>query len=393
MTGLRFRIGVAALGLCGAGCAAERVGGEEEVGGSESSSSSSSDDEESGDGESTSTDESSTGDTESTSDTESTTDDSTDTSGESEIESEASETGEPLIVEVSTLAYGDDPAQVLDLYLPSQAPVDPLPTLVLAHGGLWQGGSRLELASLCEQVVLGSGGKQACASIDYRLSQDLGGNCMGGPDAYRTQLADFAAAFVELQNDADVHGLDPARMFVGGHSAGGHLAQTLNLRWAEFAGVCMLGECPPAIGALGIEGIYDIAAWDAYDQSFWNGTFNCATRKAFGDSPGSPRACIDATFDHACWEVGSPTYLALHAGELGITPVGNALMIHSPGDDWVDIAEASMLGVALGSAFPAITTLVSIDGTCATGGHGELLSDADLASCLVNFVASDGTTI
>jgi hypothetical protein len=378
VTSLPRLAAVWAFGLGAAGCAAAPVGGEE-VGGIESESSSSSE------SESTTTGDS-------TTDSESSTEESTDT-GSTSSESDTSETGEPLIVEVSTLAYGDDPAQVLDLYLPVPAAADPVPTLVLAHGGLWQSGSRLDLANLCESIVLGSGGTQACASIDYRLSQDLGGNCMAGPDAYRGQLGDFAAAFVLLQNDAEVHGLDAARMFVGGHSAGGHLAHTLNLRWAEFEGICTRDECPPAIGAIGIEGIYDIATWDAYDQVFWNGSFNCATRKAFGDSPSSPQPCIDAELGRPCWEAGSPTYLAQHAAELAISPVGNALMIHSPGDDWVDIAEASTLGAALESAFPEITVITSIDGTCATGGHAELLSGTELTSCLLNFVASNGTMI
>ena len=76
---------------------------------------------------------------------------------------------------------------------------------------------------------------------------------------------------------AATYDLDPQRMHVGGHSAGGHLAQLLNLRWSAFC-----PSCPPAVGAIGFEGIYDIAAWDAYDASFWGGAFTCATRKAFG---------------------------------------------------------------------------------------------------------------
>lgn len=289
-----------------------------------------------------------------------------------------------------TLAYGDEGTQVLDLYLPVPRPSEPMATLVLAHGGLWQSGDRSALATLCEGIVLGSGGTQACASIDYRLSQELGGTCMDGPDTYRSQVQDLADAFVLLQNQAELHGIDPARMFVGGHSAGGHLAHALNLRWAEFEGVCMRGGgCPAAIGAVGIEGIYDIAAWDSYDQTVWNGAFGCATRKAFGE----PMTCVDAGFGLPCWDVGSPTYLAAHAGELAIAAVGHALMIHSPGDNWVDIGEASALGTGLESAFPGISVIVSIDGTCAVAGHNELLDEAALAACLVNFVTSDGGAI
>lgn len=306
-----------------------------------------------------------------------------------------SETGAMLdSVELLTLAYGRDSAQMLDLYLPHPRSAEPLPILVLAHGGLWQGGSKEALAVLCQQVVLGASGSVACASIDHRLSQDLGGTCMGGPDTYEEQLRDFAAAVAWLQNQAEPYAIDPARVFVGGHSAGGHLAHALNLRWDEFAGVCNNeGGCPSAVAAIGIEGIYDIAAWDAYDQSFWNGAFSCATNKAFGAAPTSQTPCIDAQFGRACWEVGSPTYLANHAAELGLVAVGNALMIHSPADDWVDIAEAGALAGALAAAFPRRTVIVSDTGACAAGEHNELLAEPALAECLVSFVLSGGTAI
>jgi acetyl esterase/lipase len=302
-----------------------------------------------------------------------------------------SESGETL--ELVSLSYGNDGAQTLDLFLPQPRSIEPLPTLVLAHGGLWQAGSKQALAVLCQQVVAGGGGSLACASIGYRLSQNLGGLCMGGPATYEEQLRDFGAAVTLLQNQAEPHGLDPARMFVGGHSAGGHLAHALNLRWDVFAGPCSDdGGCPRAIAAIGIEGIYDIAAWDAYDQAFWNAAFSCATHKAFGDPPGSPTPCTERS-GHACWELGSPTYLASHAAELGIVSSGHALVIHSPADDWVDIAQASAFGDALAAGFPNRTVIVSDAGACAVGSHNALLDEPALAGCLVNFVLSGGTAI
>jgi acetyl esterase/lipase len=314
---------------------------------------------------------------------------------ETDTETETGSMGDAL--ELVTLAYGPESAQMLDLYLPQPRSTEPLSIIVLAHGGLWQSGSKEALAGLCQQVVLGSGGSVACASIGYRLSQDLGGTCDGGPATYEVQLRDFGGAVAWLQNQSETYAIDPARVFVGGHSAGGHLAHALNLRWDEFAGVCTLdateGGCPSAMAAIGIEGIYDIAAWDAYDQAFWQGQFSCATHKAFGASPSSPMPCMDAQFGGACWELGSPTYLANHAAELNLAAVGNALMIHSPTDDWVDIAEATSLGDALTAAFPDRTVIVSNTGVCAAGGHNELLAEPALADCLTSFVLSGGTAI
>jgi hypothetical protein len=98
-------------------------------------------------------------------------------------------------------------------------------------------------------------------------------------------------------------------------------------------------------------------------------------------------------FGRPCWEVASPTYLANHAVELGLAAVGNALMIHSPADDWVDIAEAGTLGDALAAAFPNRTVIVSDTGACASGDHNALLAEPALASCLVSFVLSGGTAV
>lgn len=297
-----------------------------------------------------------------------------------------------MVVEVSTYSYGVGGAQVLDLHTPQTTAPSPMPTLVLAHGGLWQGGDKSNLSTLCDNVVIESGGTIACATINYRLSQDLGDVCTApGVDTYRDQLIDMASAFVWLQNNAATYNLDETVMYTGGHSAGGHLSQELNLRWSEFEQTCTNPSgCPAAVGAIGMEGIYDVAAWDAYDASFWGGQFFCAIRKAFAYSPGN---FTDTTFGVSCWDAGSPTYLADNAGTLGIAPVGDALIIHSPGDNWVDIAEATNFGAAMSAAFPAIDVITNTDGTCATGQHNDPLTQVGLATCIVNFVTSGRSSI
>jgi len=213
-------------------------------------------------------------------------------------------------------------------------------------------------------------------------------------DTYVDQVVDLASAFAYLQNDADIYGLDPTRMYVGGHSAGAHLGHELNMRWADFEQACTRpAGCPAAAGAIGFEGIYDILAWDQYDSAFWSGQFFCATRKAFGFPGDSVAPCMDDDYGLPCWGIGSPTYLAQNSEALGIVPVGKALMIHSPGDNWVDIAEAINFGAALNDAFPAGGSITSTDGTCATGQHNDPLSQVALATCIVNFVASGGAGI
>jgi acetyl esterase/lipase len=300
-----------------------------------------------------------------------------------------------VTIETTTLSYGDSSEQTLDLYRPQDLPYVAMPTVVLAHGGLWQSGDKTALDALCENIVLESGGSHACASINYRLSQNLGGVCSApGVDTYADQVVDLASAYAMLQSEAGTYGLDARRMYVGGHSAGGHLSQELNLRWSDFAQTCTNPSgCSPAAGAIGFEGIYDIAAWDEYDNTVWGGQFYCATRKAFGFPPGSPTYCVDGEYSLPCWDVGSPIYLASNAATLGITATGNVLIIHSPGDTWVDIAEATNFGAAMSNSFPATSIVTSTDGTCATGQHNDPLSQVGLAICIVNFVASGGSGI
>jgi acetyl esterase/lipase len=287
------------------------------------------------------------------------------------------------------LAYGPDASQVLDLYLRKDPTKKIRSTIVLAHGGLWYSGGRDNLAALCSNIVSHSNGTFACASIDYRLSQDLGGECTGtGKATYLDQVSDMALAYGWLQQNAEDYAINPHRMFIGGHSAGGHLAQVLNLRWKEFNRACEGDQpCPAPLGAIGLEGIYNIPAWDEYDRSFWEGRFECATRKAFGAPGPSPAACLDPGTDKRCWDMGSPAWLTENAGELGIKPVADVLLVHSTGDNWVDIAEAENLGRQMQKAYSEIDVLVKTDGSCASSQHNDMLSEAALALCIIEFVS------
>jgi acetyl esterase/lipase len=295
----------------------------------------------------------------------------------------------------STFSYGSDAAQRLDLYTPVPAPAAPAPTVLLAHGGLWQSGDRGMLAALCTAIVQQSGHRYACASIDYRLSQDLGGACSPpGAATYRSQVEDMAAAYAWLQQNAAARGLDPQKMYVGGHSSGGHLAHELNLRWTAFApGPCGATGCAPPVGAVGFEGIYDVYAWDAYDKDHWGASFSCATRQAFGAPPTVTPSCVEAATKQPCWDDGSPRVLAQNAAKLGAAPAGGALVIHSPGDDWVDLGEATAFGKAFSAAFPGKGLVVETGGKCATGEHNDVLFEPSLAGCIVRFMGSGGTSL
>lgn len=105
----------------------------------------------------------------------------------------------------------------LDLYLPVGKPA--CPTLVWFHGGGLTGGTKDDafttniVRSLVQSGV-------AVAAANYRLS----------PKAeYPAYIEDAAAAFAWVHTNIVIHGGDPKRVFIGGHSAGGYLTFMVGL--------------------------------------------------------------------------------------------------------------------------------------------------------------------
>lgn len=125
----------------------------------------------------------------------------------------------------STIAYGDDQMQKVDLWLPSGS--GPHPTVLMVHGGCWQTeiADRRIMSWIAHDLS-----KRGIAvwNIDYR-GVDRGG---GG---YPGTFADVAAAADALRAHADRYRLDLRPLVAVGHSAGGHLALWLAARRAPAA--------------------------------------------------------------------------------------------------------------------------------------------------------------
>jgi arylformamidase len=136
--------------------------------------------------------------------------------------------------------FGPTLDETLDIFPADRAGA---PVFVFIHGGYWRAFSSKDFSfvalglqplgittvvanySLCPKVTIDEISRQARAAVAWTLRH------------------------------ADAHGGDPARVAVGGHSAGGHLtAMCLQARWAEDYG---LGPDPLA-AALLVSGVYDI---------------------------------------------------------------------------------------------------------------------------------------
>jgi len=111
-------------------------------------------------------------------------------------------------------ASGPHGAIPLRLYRPlGSAATEALPVLVYFHGGGWVIGDLDTHDTLCRELAQGSG---ACViAVDYR---------MGPEHRFPAAVDDALAATRWVHRNASELGIDPARIAIGGDSAGGNLA-------------------------------------------------------------------------------------------------------------------------------------------------------------------------
>jgi acetyl esterase/lipase len=113
-------------------------------------------------------------------------------------------------------AEADDQRHRLDLYLPRGA--QGFPVLVFVHGGAWSRGDKNELGiyNALGRCFARQGIAVVCPN--YRLSPHV---------KHPEHVRDIARAFAWTFRNIARYGGRPDELFIGGHSAGGHLAALL----------------------------------------------------------------------------------------------------------------------------------------------------------------------
>ncbi|MFZ3186573.1 MAG: alpha/beta hydrolase [Pseudomonas sp.] len=167
------------------------------------------------------------------------------------------------------LAYGSDPLQRLDVYLPDNPEHAPL--LLMVHGGAWRIGDKGAAAVVDNKVKRWLPKGFIFVSINYRLLPDT---------APQQQAEDVARALAFAQRQAASWGGDRNKVILLGHSAGAHLVSLLAAdptRATALGAQAWLGTVALDSAALDVEQIMQRPHARFYDQAFGASADNWAS--------------------------------------------------------------------------------------------------------------------
>jgi arylformamidase len=134
------------------------------------------------------------------------------------------------------LSYGPHPRQTFDLFLP-EGVVRP-PVHLFFHGGYWRSGDKERYSYVAEPFIAAGA---AAAIVEYALLPGVGMDEL---------VRQCRASVTHVAEHAGELGVDGDRLFVSGHSAGGHIVGMLMAGGWEGAGLVR--------GGLGLSGLYDL---------------------------------------------------------------------------------------------------------------------------------------
>lgn len=212
----------------------------------------------------------------------------------------------------SSVRYGSDPAQLLDVWRRDDLPDGPAPVLVFVPGGAWVHGSRLLqgyalLSHLAEQGWV-------CLSIDYRVAPH---------HRWPRHITDVKTALAWARANVDKFGGDRNFVAVAGCSAGGHLAALAGLTGndRELQADLPDGSDTAVDAVVGIYGRYD---WE--DQStperadFVDFLQRVVVRKTIKRNPEVYRKASPIARIHR----EAPPFLVIHGSADSVIPVQQA---------------------------------------------------------------------
>lgn len=165
-----------------------------------------------------------------------------------------------LAPSVRDLAYGADPRQRMDVYLPTK-PFN-APVVLMVHGGGWRWGDKESSSVVDNKAARWVARGFVFVSINNRLL----------PQADPLEQArDVAQALAVAQAKAPSWGGDPARFILMGHSAGAHLVALVNASpdlGAQAGAKAWLGTVALDSAAVDVSPIMQGKHFRLYDAAF-----------------------------------------------------------------------------------------------------------------------------
>lgn len=149
--------------------------------------------------------------------------------------------GDPALHVERDHVYGPRPRNRFDLVRARTPTPRPAPCLVFLHGGFWQEGSKSG-SGFAARTFANVGWVHISAG--YTLC----------PDATLADIiAEIGALMRHLTTNATQLGIDPMRIVIAGHSAGGHLAAAI------LAGLAGDDAARQVAGIVAVSGVFDLA--------------------------------------------------------------------------------------------------------------------------------------
>lgn len=189
------------------------------------------------------------------------------------------------------LAYGAHRLQRYDVYAPRGPRREAASVLVFWHGGGWTNGYRAYVRFMAPHVTrLGL----VLVAPSYRLAPE---------HPLPAALDDALELLKALQAGLAPLGADPRRLYLSGHSAGGHIAALATLRGDERRRVGLPEDC--VRGCLPISGIMDLYHPAPPAGSLEERVYTMVLRDPAQDAVMSP----------LCWAAGNRVPMLLSYGE------------------------------------------------------------------------------
>lgn len=191
------------------------------------------------------------------------------------------------------IVYGDGPRGRLDVYVPARC-LPGRPVMVFFYGGGWRTGDKRSYLFVGQALA-------ACGVTvvlpDYRLYPEV---------TFPAFVEDGAAAVAWTRQHIAAYGGDPAHVFVGGHSAGAHIAALLALDGRYLAHAA--ARPGMLAGFVGVSGPYDF--WPIRDPG---------VRRILAPEQHGKHSQPIEHVDRAC-----PAMLLVHGGADTVVGVENA---------------------------------------------------------------------